>query len=95
VRPPDGRDNLVDLAAERSRLGGPYRLPCPRCGKPVFERGSRCTHCGLWFSGEAYEFTSDTNRLARSRTWTATKWTLLLLLVALVLALGLLWANSL
>jgi hypothetical protein len=77
--------HVVDLAAERSRLGGPYRLPCPRCARPVFQRATRCPHCGLWFDGEAYQFTSDTDRFARGRAWAATRRALWLGVVAAVL----------
>jgi hypothetical protein len=87
--------NVVDLAAERSRLGGPYRLPCPRCARPVFQRATRCPHCGLWFEGEAYEFTTDTDRLARGRTWTATRRALVLVVAAALIMLTLIVAFAL
>jgi hypothetical protein len=28
-------------------------IPCPHCGKSVYEQAQRCPHCGQYFSDEA------------------------------------------
>ena len=81
----------VDLAAERARRGGAYRIPCARCGAPVHEHATRCTRCGVWFDGEAYEFAERVR--ARGRAWRAARLALYVLLAlgalsGLLLALG-------
>ncbi len=79
---------LVDLADERRKRGGAYRIPCRKCGKPVHEHATRCTHCGIWFDGEAFEFAKRIG--LRGRAWKGTKvafYGLLVLVVLLFVAL--------
>ncbi len=37
----------------RRRLGAAERVVCPKCGRRLHERATRCPHCGVWFSGSA------------------------------------------
>lgn len=86
---PDGEGaELVDLEAARRRLGGAYRIPCGKCGRPVHEHASRCPHCGVWFDGEAYEFSGPVT--LRGRAWRRTRSAFWVLLVLVLLLVGLL-----
>ena len=49
---------LVDLDAERTKRGGAYQMPCPKCGRPMAVHGQRCSSCGTWFEGPAFAYSS-------------------------------------
>ena len=53
---PDDPAEVVDFHAYRQASGGPYPVPCPRCGKPTPMETLRCLNCGLFFSGPAMQF---------------------------------------
>jgi uncharacterized OB-fold protein len=50
-------------------------VPCPHCGKPVYEQGQRCPHCGRYFSQDA--------AVSRKAWW--------LIITAVVLAAAFVW----
>lgn len=88
VKPDGDGGELVDLDAARRRLGGAYRIPCGKCGRPVHEHANRCPHCGVWFDGEAYEFSGPVS--LRGRAWRRARSAFWVLLVLVAILVGLL-----
>ena len=54
----DDDDEFDDDLAENDREGND-EIPCPNCGKPVYEDAPRCPHCG--------QYTSDVDAPARMK----------------------------
>ena len=45
--------------------------PCARCGKDIWVYAQRCNHCGVHFSGEAWQFAppGEAKAPASGRWW--------------------------
>ena len=75
---------VVDFATQRNRDTQPeLNVECPRCGKSNFMRDQKCQHCGVWFSGEAFQFAPREEVPSRRRK-------VLLMIACFTLALALL-----
>jgi hypothetical protein len=48
--------SLVSLDHEREKRGGPYQMPCPKCGRRLRVDSEHCPSCGAWFDGPAFVF---------------------------------------
>ena len=80
---------VVDFATSRNRDKKPeLSVECPRCGKSNFMRDQKCQHCGVWFSGEAFQFAPSEEIPSKRRTllmmigWFTLSVALLLLIAA-------------
>jgi hypothetical protein len=48
----------IDLKQAREKRVDRYQLvPCARCGRDIPMHSRRCPRCGVYFSGEAFQFT--------------------------------------
>ncbi len=56
--------------------------PCARCGEEIWAYSQRCHHCGLHFSGEAWQFTPAGEAQAPVRQWW--RWVAALVVVAML-----------
>lgn len=62
-------------------------VPCPRCGGQVWEYAQRCPHCGVHFTGEAWEFEVNKGEKPRRRRLLWILAAILVIVAILLLAL--------
>jgi uncharacterized membrane protein YvbJ len=58
----------IDFESEkRKRDDDPNRVRCAHCGQWIFSRSKRCPKCGVFFRGEAFQFTHADDELHDER----------------------------
>jgi hypothetical protein len=63
-------------------------VACAHCGRQIWAYAPRCPHCGVHFSGEAWEFhPAGAGRSGRIRAWVVIT---AVLLVAVIILMGVL-----
>ena len=51
---------IIDFdEARRKREQDPTRVRCAHCRRWIAMDATRCTHCGVHFNGEAFQFSAD------------------------------------
>jgi hypothetical protein len=54
-------DTIDFEKAKKARDEDPHRVRCAHCGKWTFFRGTKCDECGVFFAGEAFQFTHESD----------------------------------
>jgi hypothetical protein len=80
-------DDTLSFEEYRRRFKhDPSRVRCARCGKWIAVTATRCPECGVYFRGEAFEFTHASERASEDR-WSHSWMVLVALVLLLVLIL--------
>ncbi len=74
---------ILKFDEHRESASDDTRVRCPKCGSLIFMHSMRCEHCGIYFEGEAWEFSLSTKQDLNSTTLGLPRWILVVAIVFL------------
>ncbi len=76
---------ILSFAEHRESAERDTEVRCPKCGKWILMHSTCCDHCGIHFSGEAWEFSPST-KIPSSSMSIRSRWIVVVVVVISLIA---------